>query len=296
MKTIICLSAYNRPVYFQEVITALERCNGIENYPIICSLDGGDEKNQLKNQNVLENSNLEIEYRNQADNLGCAGNMGYVLSWAFNEEEADRVIVVEDDVVLAESALNFVSRLLERYEDDERVFSVTMMSSNKRDNLAANQVNALDWFNCCGFATWKRVWEEIDSEGWFGISKDFAYVSVPHQWNKAWLWNHIRETHFDLKGSWATPMANYWIKGRVCIEPAVSRIQNIGEVGTFTGITSENNAGLDNTNIYEETVKFHTWIGDGSYEVPKLEDLIFPTEEELDHLYYVTQIKGGVVK
>ena len=303
MKTIICMIAYNRPEYLQEVITSLERCKGVEKYPIICSLDGGDEKNQLKNQTIMENSKLEIEYRSHEENLGCAGNMGYVLSWAFNEEGADRVIVLEDDVVVSEKALEYCSFSLDKYEDDERIFTVALTRSphyihhgldgipifrncGDMNTDKLKQINTNGWFMCSGWATWRRVWEEIDKEGWFGLSPPFLFGQFTY--NKKWVWERYKNNHASLKGSWASPMNLYWIKGRLCIEPHISRAKNIGKQGTFTG----NNEEMPTR--YEDTVEDKEWIGNGKHdEEPLMESLIFPTEEEIENHYQFMQQLGG---
>ena len=282
-KTIICILAYNRPEYLVKVLHSLERAKDVENYPIICSIDAGEPKKQLEIETLLQESNLEIEYHLHEENQGCAGNMRYLLSWAFNEKKADRVIVIEDDIVLAEDALQLADICLNKYEHDERFFSISLMSENRRERLDETKLRCLDWFNCFGWATWKRVWDEIDSEGWFGTKLLYSR----HTYNKKWVWDHIKENHFNLKGSWAWPMTSYWIKGRIVMEPEVSRTQNIGKHGIFTGDSERSEK------WHSDNVEHKVWMGDGTFEYPNLNGLVFPHEDDIQKLYEKTQLLGG---
>lgn len=300
-QTIICILAYNRPEYLTKVVDSLKKAKGIENYPIICSVDGGDKNQQLAIESVIQESNLGMEYILHEDNKGCAGNMGYLLSWAFNEKKADRVIVIEEDVIVSEDALEFLSFCLDKYENDKRFFSIGLgrYPDYKKESLGimfkdcnyntdnTKQVNLNGWFMCWGWATWKRVWEEIETEEWFGLKQPFEFTLGPFNYRKKWVWDFHRKQHNSLKGSWAAPMATYWIKGRLCVEPEIARSQNIGTHGSFMGNHEEI------PTRWEDLVRDESWIGNGQYEIkPKPENLQFPTEDDIENHYQFLQQLG----
>ena len=71
---IITLAAWRRPDYFQQVVESLENAEGIEEYKVLVSLDGGYPNKQLTMFCILEESSLNFEYFMHEGNLGCAGN------------------------------------------------------------------------------------------------------------------------------------------------------------------------------------------------------------------------------
>jgi len=124
--------------------------------------------------------------------------------------------------------LRFLEHNLDKYEDNEAIFSITAYTNPQwndicldGDWLESNLVGIRDRFTCQGWATWKRVWDEIDN--WFGVKfKDTMPDPIPQ--GDEFL-DHVELTD---KGSWANPMAHYWRKGRLEIAPHTSFLQNIG--------------------------------------------------------------------
>ena len=81
------------------------------------------------------------------------------LDWVFQNE--DSVIVLEDDIIASPDFFVFVTMMLKKYKNDERVFMVTGM------NYLYEYPNKFSYFfttfaSCWGWATWKRTWEKID--------------------------------------------------------------------------------------------------------------------------------------
>ena len=234
---IITLAAWRRPDYFAEVVKSLENAEGIDDYLILVALDGGYPQRQTEMVAILRESKLNYEIFAHEENLGCAKNTGFILKQGF--ERADRVIHFEDDTVLHPDCLRFLEYNLDKYEDNEAIFSITSFTNPQwndicldGDWLEPNLVGIRDRFTCQGWATWKRVWDEITV--WFGIQfKDTMPHPIPQ--GEDFL-NHVE---LDDKGSWANPMAHYWRNGRYEIAPHTSFLQNIGEldgVHTHAGV------------------------------------------------------------
>jgi len=223
---IITLAGWRRPDYFAEVVESLENAEGIEDYHILVSLDGGYPNRQTEMVAILRESTLNYEIFAHEENLGCAGNTGFILKKGF--ERADRVIHFEDDTILHPDCLRFLEHNLEKYEDNEHIFSITAFTIPKwndicldGDWLEPNLVGVRDRFTCHAWATWKRVWDEITM--WFGVAfKDSMPSPIPQGDD---FLDHVELTD---KGSWANPMAHYWRRGRLEICPHTSFSQNIG--------------------------------------------------------------------
>jgi hypothetical protein len=224
---VITLAAWRRPDYFHEVIKSLQNAEGVGDYTILISIDGGYPQRQTEMLAILRESKLNYETFIHEGNLGCAGNTGFILKKGF--DRADRVIHFEDDTVLHPDCLRFLEHNLDKYEDNDAIFSITSFTNPQwndicldGDWLEPNLVGIRDRFTCQGWATWKRVWDEIDL--WFGVTfKDTMPNPIPQ--GEEFL-NHV---DLDDKGSWANPMAHYWRGDRLEIAPHTSFLQNIGK-------------------------------------------------------------------
>ena len=102
-------------------------------------------------------------------NQGCDPSGFLSHQWAFSL--ADKVIVLEDDVVPSQSFFPFCKEMLDRYEHDERI---TMVSGFNTDEVTADVRE--DYFftsfqSIWGWASWSRV-----ARRW---QADYAFMSDP---------------------------------------------------------------------------------------------------------------------
>ncbi len=74
--------------------------------------------------------------------------------------EHGRVIVVEDDLIVAPGFLAFINRALERYADDERVMQISGYQFPGR--FEAQRAALLPLISCWGWGTWARAWRHYD--------------------------------------------------------------------------------------------------------------------------------------
>ena len=58
---IITLAAWRRPDYFSQVVKSLEKAEGIEDYLVLVSLDGGYPQRQTEMAAILRESKLNYE-------------------------------------------------------------------------------------------------------------------------------------------------------------------------------------------------------------------------------------------
>jgi GR25 family glycosyltransferase involved in LPS biosynthesis len=89
------------------------------------------------------------------------------INWAFNHVE--KLLVIEDDVLISEDFYRESNKLLEYYKDQREVFGIC--ASNISDMDAVEHSNAIyfsRYFSGWGWATWKNRWEEYR----FDITKE----------------------------------------------------------------------------------------------------------------------------
>ncbi|MBQ8046776.1 MAG: hemolysin activation protein [Prevotella sp.] len=111
----------------------------------------------------------EVSRLYQERNLGCDPSGFIAHRWAFSM--ADKVIVIEDDVVPSQSFFVFCKEMLDRYEHDERV---TMVAGFNTDGVTKDQ--PADYFftsfmSIWGWASWRRVAERWDPSYGFMADK-----------------------------------------------------------------------------------------------------------------------------
>ena len=173
MDFVITMTLWNRSVYTMQTIDALSKCDGIEKYLILPFIDPIGEDHCF-NPDVCgfveAISFAECQSTLNLTRLNTAANTHKVLSKGF--QEADFVIHIEDDIVLARDALAYFEWAREKYRDDKEVFAVTGWH---KAELGYRQyaVRRKPYFTCWGWATWRDRWEEIknnwsydDTKGW----------------------------------------------------------------------------------------------------------------------------------
>jgi hypothetical protein len=231
MKKIITMAAWRRPKYFKEVIDSLKAADGIDNYKLLVSLDGGYYEKQKEMVEILRNTDLDYDVIIHSDNLGCAENTRYILDKGF--KQYDKVIHLEDDTVIHPQALTWFEHNLDYYEHNLKIFSITGYTNGKLNELSLDGnwtephvVGLRSWFSCWGWATWKRVWDEL-KDSWFGIQwKDG--IGVTHEGRQSRGDAFLQFIDKTNRGSWGIPMNHYWRGSRYEISPHTSFIQNIG--------------------------------------------------------------------
>lgn len=95
-------------------------------------------------------------------NLGLIKRFKSGLDWVF--ENIDRCIILEDDCLPDPSFFRFCSELLKRYENDKNIFSITGHNHLGEWQSSKSSYFFANYFDCWGWATWRRVWENYDPE------------------------------------------------------------------------------------------------------------------------------------
>lgn len=113
-------------------------------------------------QDIVNHVDWDCEvYKNYSDgNLGCGMRIFSGLNWVF--QHVDRVLIIEDDCVPSQSLFPFAAELLERYKNDYRIGMISGMN-----NLGVYEDCPNDYFfsssgSIWGWATWKRVWDNVE--------------------------------------------------------------------------------------------------------------------------------------
>ncbi len=118
-------------------------------------------------------------YRNyQESNVGCDPSMYNAIIWMFSH--VDKGIILEDDIVASPSFFPFCKELLDRYENDNRVFTIAGMN-----HLDVYGPEDADYFfsrrsAIWGWATWKRCIDLFDTDYSF-LENDYTRKQMKGQ-------------------------------------------------------------------------------------------------------------------
>ena len=161
----VLIQFFNRPEQLKKVFSSVCKAKPST---LLLYQDGArehrndDVKNVEACRKIVESVdwNCTVYRMYQEKNYGCDPSGYMSRKWAFSI--CDRCIVLEDDVVSSVSFFSFCKELLDRYQDDKRIYRIS-----GQNILGEYQPYAGDYFftkggSIWGWATWKRVFDEWD--------------------------------------------------------------------------------------------------------------------------------------
>lgn len=163
------LIAFNRPKPFARVLDNLVAAHGIFERDIVVYVDGP----RNEGDKGLCDQVVEIAERSRADlprisvvrrnrNLGCRGNVVSAVSEVL--EKYGHAIIVEDDVLVSHTFLDYMDAALAFYRDDSRIWSVNAWRNRfvHVPKSYAHDLYLSPRMLCWGWGTWKDRWEKVD--------------------------------------------------------------------------------------------------------------------------------------
>lgn len=181
-KTPLALFAYNRPEHTARTLDALSKCHRLEDLDIFFFSDGP--RNYEAEQSVAEVRRVLAENakRFTAQIIERPTNFGLAKSIVDGVsrlcESHGRVVVLEDDLIVAPDFLHFMVSTLDHYEDVHNVMQVGGYTLAPPENLDTDAF-LLPITTTWGWATWKRAWEKFSwtPKGWPVTRNDEEWLS-----------------------------------------------------------------------------------------------------------------------
>ena len=164
------------------------------------------------------------------DNLGCARRISSGITQAF--QEVEQLIVLEDDCVADPSFFGFCSELLDRYQSDQRVTSISGTSFQQDIQRGDASYYFSKYAHCWGWATWKRAWQhfQLDMPGWPEFRDAGHLQSICRSPAEIAFWTKTFDRSYRHEvDSWAIPWAFCcWAQHGLNAIPAANVVSNIG--------------------------------------------------------------------
>jgi len=169
----VLIMAFNRP---DQLRVLLDRLRLVRPAVLYIAIDGARPSREGEAERVQECRDLvasidwpcQVHTQFQEHNLGCGLGVSTAISWFFANVE--RGIILEDDIIPDPTFFPYCAELLDRYQDDARVFAIsgcnfvpTDAQTNPGLPYRFSQVPHI-W----GWATWRRSWaqHQLDIAGW----------------------------------------------------------------------------------------------------------------------------------
>jgi hypothetical protein len=153
-----------------------------------------DDENCKITQEIVSEIDWECEiHRNYSDvNLGCKLRISSGLDWVF--EQVDSAIILEDDCLATPDFFAFCNKLLDRYQDDERIFSIAGSSFHLQyvDKSQASYYYSR-YPQIWGWATWRRAWKyyDVTMSLWKSDRDKINLKGLEQDWQILAYWKHL---------------------------------------------------------------------------------------------------------
>lgn len=163
-------------------------------------------------------------------NMGCKLRVSSGLDWVFSQVE--EAIILEDDCLPHPSFFEFCNLLLDKYKDDDRVFSISGTTFQPRSRQDVNSYYFSKYSYIWGWATWRRAWKfyDVNMELWEKIRDEKNLKSIIPERQVRYYWHHKFQKSYQKKvDTWDFQwIFSSFIQNGLHIIPNHNLVSNIG--------------------------------------------------------------------
>ena len=165
MKSAILLLGFNRIDYFTKVLSSLEKNKAAYEHDIFVYVDGGPNAKQEEIKQLIKTSKFsDATIVCRANNWGIGRHLIDARRHLFDELKYDRVLLLEDDLVLGENYVETVFKISNWASKYDDIGTITAYNINpasiEQQSKQENQLIATNrhfW----AYVITKQVWDEI---------------------------------------------------------------------------------------------------------------------------------------
>jgi hypothetical protein len=238
----VVLFAYRRPDHLRRALDSLAANPGADLTQVSIYCDGA--KSSADREAVEQvreiargvndtNAFASIRVIERDHNMGLAKS---VISGVTETLEAhDRVIVVEDDLVVSPDFLEYMNQALELYASNDEVISIHGFMYSVPPVLP--QTVFLRGADCWGWATWRRGWELFEPDSQKLLKElDRSPDRAQFDFDGAFPYRQMLKDQADgTIDSWAVRWyASAFLANKITLYPGQSLVENIGQEGSGT--------------------------------------------------------------
>ena len=252
----IALFVYNRLWHTQKTVDSLVANPLAQKSDLFIFSDGAKDDLQKKNvkkvreyiKSIKGFKSVTIFEKNK--NYGLANSIIDGVTQVVNEY--GKIIVLEDDIVVANFFLEYMNGALNLYEKCEEVISIHGYCYPVKAELP--DLFFLKGADCWGWATWQRGWALFEKDA-KKLLKEIINQNLEKEFDFNSSMGYVNMLKNQIEGkidSWAIRWhASAFLLGKLTLYPGVSLVKNIGfdSSGTHLGTTNKFNVRILEKNI-----------------------------------------------
>ena len=235
----ILLFVYNRPEHTRRCIESLLKNSLASESNLFIYADGVKDSTQQEAVNEVRNyirsiqGFKQITLMERSENWGLARNIINGVTTQVNRY--GKVIVLEDDLVVAPYFLQFMNDALEVYKNEPRVGHIQACDFTQDSSLPATFL--IKWTGSWGWATWDRAWKHFNPNG-NELLQELEERKLTHVFDFNGKYGFTRMLRRQIEGknnSWAIRWnASLFLKDILSLNVGRSLVQNEGFDGSGT--------------------------------------------------------------
>lgn len=235
----ILLFVYNRPLHTRRCIESLLNNALASESELFIYADGAKDATQQEIVNDVRSYIHTIQgfkrvtFIERGENWGLARNIIDGVTMQVNR--FGRVIVLEDDLVVAPHFLQFMNDALEIYKDEPQVGHIQACDFTQDPSLPDTFL--IKWTGSWGWATWDRAWKHFNPNG-KELLRELEARKLTHTFDFNDKYGFTRMLRRQIEGknnSWAIRWnASLFLKGILSLNVGRSLVQNEGFDGSGT--------------------------------------------------------------
>lgn len=163
MNTGIVLFTYNRPDRTGDLLESLTKDHACANLELMVFCDHYEQNPAISEEifqviRKYESRFAGVEFDLASENRGLSKQIISGVTKAF--QKYDALVILEDDLVMDKNAVTYFLSCLERYEGDDRIFSINGYSPITE--VVEPSLFLTSRLSPWGWATWKDKWLAVD--------------------------------------------------------------------------------------------------------------------------------------
>ncbi|NPD91118.1 glycosyltransferase [Xylanibacter muris] len=250
----ILLFVYNRPLHTQQAVEALKNNDIAKQTELFIYSDAAKNETDYDNvakvreyiRNITGFANITITER--CENYGLARNIIDGVTEIINRY--GKVIVLEDDLIVAPYFLQFMNDALDTYKDEPKIGHI--QAYDFTNDPALPDTFLIKFTGSWGWGTWSRAWKHFNPDG-KALLKELEERKLTHTFDFNGNYKFTRMLRRQTEGrnnSWAIRWnASLFLAGILSLNTGKSLVQNNGFDGSGTNCGG---GGLYQSNLYTD--------------------------------------------
>ncbi|WP_432467988.1 sugar transferase [Agarivorans sp. Z349TD_8] len=242
----VVIFVFNRPLHTQKVLKALSQCILAESTELYIYADGPRTNEDSKLVQLTRECIRKVNGFKKVNIIESSTNRGLAESIISGVTEIvlkqGKIIVLEDDIVVAQNFLLYMNQSLNYYRDNNRVWQVSSYSFAPLAKMAESKC-LLPLTNCWGWATWADRWAHFERN--------------PTKLIKSY--DKQQRYEFDLQGRfnfWEQVKANYAGRTKTWAVFWYATVYEKGGLTVYPREVYSENIGLDGSGVHCEDLNF----------------------------------------